>query len=99
MPFRLVKLRQCDSNDPLRALGKNIFNLPFLQHLKAVVCPAMAVNSLPWSLEAKVAFGSSVPISPETTEWRTQSVQLHSQSPKEAFLQGSLDNGFTWAVF
>lgn len=50
-------------------------------------------------LEAKVAFGSSVPISPETTEWRTQSVQLHSQSPKEAFLQGSLDNGFTWAVF
>ncbi len=58
------------------------------QHLKAVVCPVLAIGC---SLEAKVAFGSSVPISPETTEWRTQSVQLHSQSPKEAFLQGSLE--------
>lgn len=40
-------------------------------------------------LSAKVAHGSSVPISPETTEWRTQSVQLDAQSAKDAFLQGT----------
>ena len=27
--FQLVKLRQCDSNDPLRALGRTTFALPF----------------------------------------------------------------------
>ena len=41
--------------------------------------------------QAKVAHGSSVPISPETTAWRTQSVQLDAQSGKDAFLQGSLN--------
>lgn len=46
---------------------------------------AKAVRTI---LSAKVAPGSSIPISPETTEWRTQSVKLHAQSPKDAFLDG-----------
>eukprot|EP00435_Cladocopium_sp_Y103_P039077 s675_g10.t1 len=46
-------------------------------------------NAIRLILSAKVAHGSSVPISPETTEWRTQSVQLDAQSAKDAFLQGT----------
>ena len=40
-------------------------------------------------LMARTAPGSSIPIAPETTEWRTQAVRLHGQSPMEDFLAGS----------
>ena len=39
--------------------------------------------------KARVQPGSSVPVAPETTEWRTQSVQLGAAiSQADAFLQG-----------
>ncbi|CAE7027788.1 CSNK1A1 [Symbiodinium natans] len=41
-------------------------------------------------LSARVPLGSSVPVAPDTTEWRTQSVQLEaSTSAIDAFLQGT----------
>lgn len=41
-------------------------------------------------LSARVSSGSTVPVAPETTEWRTQSVQLQkSTNAMDSFLQGT----------
>ena len=41
--------------------------------------------------EARVTPGSSVPVAPETSEWRTQTVKLETAtSATDAFLEGRL---------